>query len=160
VSTARRSIGGGPGEILRLRRHPGSIRKSVRVLAGVTSRELSPCTVGRCLYARAARQAICASPSFEDAGECRCSGLERDDGTGVACCTLYSFRPGPVTKSCLRRALRAGRLFLWDVPRARPCILSAHPIPCTARHRMASAFVGGSGVYASTAPSGIRSSFR
>jgi hypothetical protein len=43
VSTARRSIGsGGPGDILQLRRHPGSITKSVRVLAGVTVAQTFP----------------------------------------------------------------------------------------------------------------------
>jgi hypothetical protein len=44
---------------------------------------------------------------FEDT-VCACSGLERDDRTGIACCTLYSFRLGPITKSCLPQGAPGG----------------------------------------------------
>ena len=37
----------------------------------------------------------------------------------------------PITKSCCCRALRAGRLFLWDVLLVQPSFSTAHPIPCT-----------------------------
>ena len=44
---------------------------------------------------------------FRGAG-CACSGSERMIEQGSACCTLYSFRPGPITKSCLLQGAPGG----------------------------------------------------
>jgi hypothetical protein len=55
------------------------------------------------------------------------------------------------------RALRVGRLFLWDVPRVRPSILTAHPIPCTHDAGCVGVRFENAVSYVSTAPSGTRS---
>jgi hypothetical protein len=46
--------------------------------------------------------------SFFRGAECACSGSERMIEQGSACCTLYSFRPGPITKSCLLQGAPGG----------------------------------------------------